>query len=336
MSMKIDFLKLILATAICESLSDPKSSEPQRVANLVYFIPNFFNSFFGTFQLPSGSKISCGGIFVHQSPYITYADKSGNSVTIEIGDLLVVKTHRHANGMETRSSLLLQAKRFKKKLPKLPRPRKQHYFYEKWPNFSYTNLQPSTPGNTRKVTGAPNILYQGAKYLFLKDAKPQPLLTQFLRCNQSQSNHLCDDDVVSTANPTPIRLSTYQCFICELRDLILGNAGRLFSYPPPSGNIDWDQVMADLIDNTWANPSNPILKASSNRSGARQQGNFFLTGDPGAISSRAIPKAASKFFISDFESGPPQVPDDISESPESGGISIIEFFVDEIEREIEG
>jgi hypothetical protein len=131
--------------------------EPNKVAQLTYRIPKEINQ---VTLNSKGYKLSAGGVFIHQRPYVFY----NTNKCVELGDLLLISTVIDSQG-PSRKAMLLQAKMFNE-LPAKPENQEQLELYNKWPQFQYKAkaLQAFNNGY-RKIEGLD--LHSSAKYLLL-------------------------------------------------------------------------------------------------------------------------------------------------------------------------
>jgi len=92
---------------------DPRVSEPQLIANLVKELPDHLNRI----TLESGRAIFAGGVFIHQKLFAACSDfPEEKPKSVELGDLLLIRTAMSKRVVVERRALLLQAK----KVAKLP------------------------------------------------------------------------------------------------------------------------------------------------------------------------------------------------------------------------
>ena len=122
-----------IGKSLSKALKDYSQHEPQLVANIVWHITNQLNRI--TFN--NGLEIQTGGIFVHQQPQVKCIDFPEDSPgSVEIGDLLFLRTEKRNGVVCSRSALLLQAKKIRS-IPASPDNKNQHHLYAKWPPFEY-------------------------------------------------------------------------------------------------------------------------------------------------------------------------------------------------------
>lgn len=317
----------IIEKTVYTALSDITKTEPHWVANLVFYLSDMVNNRLRKMFNDYGIQVKSGGIFVHQQPQVkcnNFPKKSPNAV--EIGDLLLIVTHKLSNGTLSRNALLLQVKRMRDWPPKTDNPN-QHHLYAYWPEFEYVRSTPALNGHKRLVTGP--HLYNGAKYLLIGGGIQElNLLRKMFDCQlcccfieYSESSE-CN---AVTAYPSKPHLSGFNYLTCELYNLLFGNAGRSFIYQPSNNNINWDQVITDLIDVT-------SHRISSYTKGPRGKGDLscFLVGD---ISSVLVGSRIETDLNESVERGdtPPQITESSEEDIESEnrGISIVEIYIDE-------
>jgi len=298
------------------ALQNPRQSEPQLVANMVHHIPRAMN---GMPQICGGRvSVKAGGVFVHQQPQVKcvgFPEPTPRSV--ELGDLLLIRSEKRRGTIQTRSALLLQAK--KASLPATPDNKNQHHLYANWPTFEYTRSTLALNGKKRHITGPD--LYAGCKYLLLGT---HPHRSFHHPCCCFPHSH----QPVSTAEPTWPELSRYACFVHELASFIISNAGRPFQLPPPKRTRNWDRVIEDLVGITGKRTSVYVKRASAGTTATRGQCFCFMSGCAweGAVLLQPTETAEGMFTT---DNGPPEVPaEDVDVGArDEGGISIVEFEV---------
>lgn len=311
-----------LGDAICNALHralhDHTKPEPQLVANLVFELPKQINMI-----TPTGTtKVRAGGIFVHAQPFVTcksFPDSIPKSV--EIGDLLLIRTLVKNNTVIERRALLLQAKKAKS-IPAVPDNENQWHLYERWPEFTYASKSVELTGKIRHIK-EPDM-YDAAKYWLLgseRHCHPHILHT----CLMSIFYNYPDVFGHYTAQPTRPDISRYRLFASEILDLLIGNAGKTFITPPPGTN-GWDQVIDDLI-NVTGKARSKLIAHSANQSGRSARGN-------GIFSFMTSAGQSSHYLVANGDGTensdrPPDVPNEWVQSDEDSGISIIEMIVEQ-------
>lgn len=305
-----------LASSLGRSLRDPAQSEPRLVANLVYQLPRAVNSF-GLFSSRTHA-VRAGGIFVHQQPQVVCKDYPDPSpASVEIGDLLLLRTEVRGAAIASRSALLLQAKKYKR-LPAKPDNKNQHHLYANWPSFTYTRATKKLNGKKRHIAGPD--LYSGSKYLLI-DSDTRGCMY----CPTPHSSNTCKGAM--TAHPTLPALNHYRCFLQEIFEFVLGDVGKSFRSPPQARTRGWDRVIEDLITVTANRATKYIVDTFFGGSSYRGQGLCFVTGHfSGEGSLRILPRDLIQQDT--LYDGPPEVPTEYYEDgPDGGGIPIIEFVV---------
>lgn len=313
---KIDYpdlrkLMRAISEAIDESIHEG-NDEPAKVAQLTYRIPKYIN---GLSINSNGYKLSSGGVFIHQKPYVTFpAIKYKKHV--ELGDLLLISTVIDGS-KTTRKALLLQAKMFDE-LPITPDNPDQHFLYNEWPEFHYIAKALNKAG--RKVAGFD--LHSSAKYLLLSEHGCFFDCLDFFERYFIDSKHSC---CTITAHPTE-PLSHHICFAEELLQFVLGDKGKEFQdgRTLPATEIGWSRVIDDLLENTSKSAKSHMKNASQGHNPTRGCGVFgnrlsFLT----------------DYVEPDFRLEPNDnelPPTDLPPRPENndedgGGISVIEFVL---------
>ncbi len=311
-----------LHSATRTALCGQNQSEPQLVANLVCGLPRAINAL--TFS--GGFTIKSGGVFVHGQPFVRCQNFPKTSpASVEIGDLLLVRTEIKNEEVAERRALLLQAKMLKS-LPATPDNANQHHLYANWPPFTYIRSGEILNAQERHITGLD--LYHASRYLLItKHACCRPWHAGW--CQLLYPGACCS----MTASPSHPRLSHYRCFVGEVLDFILGDAGKPFVIPPPpSRTKNWDRVIKDLTTATALRASSYIERASGSNTDARGQGILFALPSGTQLSSYGVtrdiwsnPSLAELTLSCD---SPPKDPGEWPEaSDDDGGISIIEFVV---------
>lgn len=314
-----------LAEAISDSLHNafkhPTFSEPQLVANLVWELPKQINKL-----RPSGkTKVSAGGVFVHARPLVTCTSFPKTSpASVEIGDLLLIRTLVVDKKVVERRALLLQAKKADS-IPAVPDNQNQWHLYEQWPQFTYAARSGRLKGQSRHVT-EPDM-YDAAKYLLI--GSQTSACHWSLRCIGWPFYLLPNwPDICyhHTAQPTKTEISRYRCFAGELLDFLVGNAGKVFIDPPPSVN-GWHQVIHDLIEETKQATSIFMGRATGQTGkSARGTGRLFMA-----------PNGHANFFLVADAKGtgdsndPPEGPNEWLQGNDGSGISVIEVIVEQSE-----
>ena len=298
------------------ALQNPRQSEPQLVANLVYHISRAVN---GLGPL-SGRRhtVKAGGIFVHQQPQVLCDDyPEPPPKSVEIGDLLLLRTEVRDSVVRSRSALLLQAKKYKT-LPVTPDNRNQYHLYATWPRFTYTRSTKKLNGKKRRIAGLD--LHSASKYLLL-GSNPQGCTN----CPLQYLPNACKGAM--TAQPTMPSLNHYRCFLQELFDFFMGDLGKSFQLPSQPRTRGWDRVMEDLITVTANRATKYIRDAFFEADPYRGQGLCFVTGhfsEEGAF--HRLPNSLIRQYL--LRDGPPEVPAEYyEEDPDGGGISTIEVVV---------
>lgn len=290
--------------AIYVSFNDFSKSEPQLIANLVWNLPKKVNET----ELSSHFSVKCGGVFVHGQPLVECPDfPDPTPKSVEIGDLLLIRTEIKRGILEDRRAMILQAKKIDS-FPSNPDNANQHHLYAHWPRFKYVRSGKLT-GKFRSVTGID--LYNGAKYL---------MLTECSVCFPCA----CDFNFCSiTSHPTIPQLSHHQSFKKELISFILGDTGKNFKSPSPKSN-GWDRVIKDLLDETSRRYS-VFMKRASKKSHKVQRGIqlMFFSGEP------AQGGGLHNFILETEDQEPPTNIGEnwIEGNDEFSGISTIEFVI---------
>jgi hypothetical protein len=297
------------------------SAEPQLVANLVWQLPHHINQI--KFRGPS--KISAGGVFVHARPFVTCDSfPKIKPKSVEIGDLLFIRTLVEKNVVVERRALLLQAKKVNR-VPKKPDNDNQWYLYERWPAFKYELRSGGLTGKSRHIN-EPDM-YEAAKYLLIGNgsfASPWHC-TCCMGCPFHWHHPRLKSCFHYTAQPTKPEISRYRCFVDELVSFIAGNAGKVFAKPKPRTR-GWDRVIHDLIAET-AKAKTIYAGRATGQSTSAMRGN-------GVLFYSFTGQSNFSFFGGDDDrvvnnsDEPPDVPNEWNDDYDGGGISIIEFAVE--------
>jgi len=318
-----DYHKLVNAVvhALSEAFKDPSKKEPQLVCNLVWYLPQWINGI----NFSRGYSVKSGGVFVHAQPFVkcdTFPDPVPASV--EIGDLLLLRTGTQHGAVIDRRALLLQAKKIHH-LPAKPDNKNQHHLYARWPSFEYVRSTAALNGKKRHVTGLD--IYNAAKYLLIGRDSLCCMNFPHCLCLYYFYTHSACENCVLTALPSEPKVSHYYCFIHELINFLLGDAGKTFLSPPRQRTRNWDRVIEDLTTVTARQVSIYMQRASSGATSTRGQNLAFCTGDfpkYSMLSRAGVPTNK----ISLGKNGPPEIPEEWPQDGDEGGISIIEFLVE--------
>lgn len=316
-------LRRILANGLGTALKTRSAYEPQLVANMVWEIPRSVNRWSSS----AGSRmhVRSGGIFVHQQPKVECIDfPERRPASVEIGDLLLIRQEVKRGEVQKRASLLLQAKKYAR-TPVSPDNPNQHHLYARWPEFKYTKAShKDLYGEVRHIEGSD--LYNGAKYLLIDKNHSYDPLDHNLWYPHGECGY------GMTAHPTQPDFTHYRCFLSELTDFIVGDAGKPFDQPV-TASMNWSRVMQDLIGVTAHQASTYFGSTHGQRKGPRGQ-LLFMCGEfteEGLLSETAYSRGASPMGSArDFEGmfdGPPQVPTERRIDDWDGGMPIIEFTV---------
>ena len=322
MCFSADDMRLIgdaIAAALLDAFKDPKLSEPQLVANLVRELPKHINSI----RLSGTTKVSAGGVFVHARPFVTCTSfPVAKPSSVEIGDLLLIRTLVVNNKVDERRALLLQAKKADS-IPATPDNQNQWHLYEQWPQFTYSPRSGRLTGKSRHIK-EPDM-YDAAKYLLIgTDAAARHWHRMCcVGWPFHRFYHWPEICVHQTAQPTKPEISRYRCFIGELVEFLAGNAGKVFD-KPASRTRGWNRVIYDLITET-AKAKTIFMGRAAQQSGKSVRGS-------GALSFMTPTKQSAHFLVADGNDAtnsniPPDVLNIWSQEEDGGGISIIEVVV---------
>ncbi|CDQ12148.1 conserved protein of unknown function [Acidithiobacillus ferrivorans] len=313
-----------VAGALFNAFKNPDLPEPQLVANLVWELPNEINKI----NLAGTAKVSAGGVFVHAQPFVACKSfPKTKPKSVEIGDLLLIRTLVEKKAVVERRALLLQAKK-SDSIPATPDNKNQWHLYEQWPSFTYAINSGLLKGKKRHIK-EPDM-YDAAKYLLIGQCVAP-----------SNCRHMCcvgwpchllykfHSDICChyTAQPTKPEISRYRCFAEEIVDFLAGNAGKVFIYPPQRPRLNgWHKVIRDLIDET-AKAKSVLIGRAAGVSGKKERGNGTL--------SFMISTTQSPYYLvvdgngtANSDTTPPKVPRDWSQGDDGRGISIIEVIVE--------
>lgn len=314
----------IIHNAILSSFSsrnkNNKSKEPELIASFMFKLIKNINKI-------NPSIIRAGGVFVHASPLVSCKNfPSPKPTSVELGDLLLIKTEICKLKHNKYSALLLQAKKTKF-LPCSPDNKNQYYLYSNWPKFTYKKVNRLQPGNKKKslLKETRNIncknIYKGTKYLLIDTSQggwvPSANI-QYIHCTSCVP--ACYP-IAITAIATHTGLSNYEPFGCELVKFLLGNGGKNFKKNPAPTSRNWDRVIDDLLQNT-AKSISSFTSSCPNNGGNIKRGNGYLyLSDVGNLNT-----SSSLLLSSGIINRPPQN-DGLFRDKRSHGISIIEFVI---------
>ena len=311
-----------VSCALSNAFKNPNQSEPQLVANLVFEFPREINKV----QLSGKTKITAGGVFVHARPFVACKSFPNPSpASVEIGDLLLVRTLAVNGKVAEKRALLLQAKKANS-IPAVPDNKNQWHLYEQWPGFTYADRSGGLKGKRRHIK-EPDM-YDAAKYLLIgSNAVASPAhCIQCFGWPFHRHHHWPDFCLHYTAQPTTPEISRYKCFTGELIEFITGNAGKVFAKPKPRTR-GWERIIQDLIDETAKSKTIYAGRAGGQTTSA-MRGNGALFFSLAGQSSFSLFGANNNGAANNFDS-PPNVPAEWSGDNNGGGISIIEFVVNQ-------
>lgn len=312
-----------ITDAVESSLINRGLSEPYLVARLVKDIPNAINNDIAPLFRQNGCDVSAYGVFVHQQPQVktnSYPDPT--PAAVEIGDLLLIHTNIDARGNTKRFALLLQAKKVSK-IPAKPDNKNQLHLYLNWPAFEYVR-SPGLNGLRRQISG-PNY-YSGARYLVLRGQGGSKAFTQ-LNCANNRTCLSCPGFSAATAKPQTPYLTNHNCFSGDIYGMLFGTEGREFQLPPAQGCIDWDQVIADILNAT----AHRIRREMGGPRGYGQDVYAYGRTQRSSLGENVLP------FINEYgstDSPPPNRPlIDYERDELPSGMPIIEIVTQEFEQD---
>lgn len=311
-----------VAAALSNAFKNLKQTEPQLVANLVFEFPREINKI----KLSGTKKLTAGGVFVHSRPFVTCKSfPNSTPASVEIGDLLLIRTLIVNSKVAEKRALLLQAKKTNG-ISTVPDNPNQWHLYEQWPAFTYAPRSGGLTGKPRHIK-EPDM-YEAAKYLLIGQGSVTRgrhctcCIDWTLRWHRRWPN-IC---LYHTAQPTTPEISRFRCFAGELVEFLEGYAGKVFAKPKPRTR-GWDRVIQDLIDET-AKAKTIYAGRAAGQSTSAMRGNGALSCSLADQSSFSLFRGGSDGEASNFDE-PPNVPDEWSGDSDGGGISIIEFVVNQ-------
>jgi hypothetical protein len=221
--------------------------------------------------------------------------------------------------------MLFQAKIFKN-LPVKPDNPDQYHLYAYWPPFEYTRS--SKLNRAQRHIFGPDI-HGGTKYLLIRksdDVHGDEYCCSLFGCCSCMP-YLRRNCLLS-AQPTPTALSHYRCFVSELIEFILGDAGKAFK-TPHANDKNWNRVIKDLTDETGACAS-VFMGHASGCPAIDRRGNTLVF-SRGSRDGLSFLSEDSWDAIADRNEAPPEVPANRSsdDDDERSGISIISFVVND-------
>jgi len=310
-----------VANALSNAFKHPRQSEPQLVANLVFEFPKQINKV----KLSGTTKVTAGGIFVHSRPFVACKSfPTSSPASVEIGDLLLIRTLVVNGKVAEKRALLLQAKKTDN-IPVIPDNKNQWHLYEQWPGFTYAARSGGLTGKPRHIKESD--MYEAAKYLLINtgSAAHGPY---FACCCWPFHWHRHWPEIClhHTAQPTTPEISRYRCFAGELVQFLAGNAGKVFAEPKPRSR-GWDRVIQDLIDET-AKAKTIYAGRAAGQSTSAMRGNGVLFCSLAGQSSFSLFGGGDDGAANNFEEQP-NVPAEWNGDDDGGGISIIEFVVEQ-------
>jgi len=297
------------------ALYNPMDSEPDLIAKLVKELPNALNQV----TLAPGNNLLTGGVFIHNQPKVTCANFPDPSpASVELGDLLLIRTGVHNGKVYDRRAILLQAKKTGS-IPVKSVEANQHHLYAQWPTFTYVRSGPHLNGEKRNIASPDQ--YAGSKYFFIgthpASACCRNPVVHFYAPRKNCQLHMAD--------PTWPSLSAYRCFYQELLNFIIGNTGRAYTGPPPANSQGWDQLIDDLLKRIAIRSSKHSQRAGT-ASGQRGHGLFFRSGNLDSKSALAEYLPANNLMQGSIDI-PPDNSSEVTSDDDDGGIPIMEFVV---------
>lgn len=206
-------------------------TEPDVVAMLVtQAAPRFVGTLRPVLQA-HGIALRLTAVFCHGRPEVQHG---GNHC--ELGDVLFVHFHNDAAGTTFRNSLLLQAKMSSRPTHTVgASDLHQLGLYTRWGGFTYRRTT-RLNGQSRQVT--PAVAHPGAQYLLIDDRGPMDPASGLTGAPGTYA--------MGTAHAQRhllIRASLGHALV----ELMCGSDGRVFA-DRPAAQVDWDQVVWDLLD----------------------------------------------------------------------------------------
>ena len=320
-------LKRAIYDALFRALCNPSQTEPQLVANLVWQLPCHLNKI-RLIDDPK-TKVSAGGVFVHAQPYVTCSSfPKTKPESVEIGDLLLIRTLVQSKAVVERRALLLQAKKVDD-IPAVPDNPNQWHLYERWSEFTYAPRSVGLTGQKRHIK-EPDM-YNAAKYLLLDRHQHMCHSCKGWDCyhcrNHSIRKHY-------TAQPTSPDISNYRVFADEILDFLISKAGKRFIDPAPFTK-GWDQVICDLTKMTANAKTKYMGRAATGQEKKFPRGNgtlCFMRSAGQSSSHDSYYLVANSNDATDSDQLPeasPEVPDEWGQDDEGSGISTIEVIVEQ-------
>lgn len=315
--------------AIADSFHDTSLSEPNIVARFMCEIVQRVNSI-------QPLNVRAGGVFVHASPLVSCGDfPSETPASVELGDLLLIRSELISGERTKQAALLLQAKKTDL-LPCVPDNKNQYHLYSNWPTFTYTRVgrhgqnQGQNPLVGKRRTIRCNDISYGTKYLLINNSDTRG--GDFSCCTSHCCCLLSDAcDIAATAIASTDGLSHYECFAHELLRFILGFGGKPFTLPAEPWSRNWNRVMEDLLTNVANLTSNFTGRADQEANRARGRGVTIFTDNLDARScliSSGVPSGNSN-------DEPPRNAEHFHADGEPSGIAVLEFVVSHEERQRE-
>ncbi len=212
--------------------------EPDFVASLVKLGVQEIKQILDQIFQGSGVQITTTGVFCHQSPMVKF-HHGFRFFRCELGDLLIVHTHKDQAQCIQRNALLLQAKMTapaanSHKISASEKP--QLVLYQHWPTFSYDgghfHEQRRSVTPTQRPSGAQYLLIDSDQQFSMRVPLPNrhPMAIS-LAARQLYLNHSFGDVLVD--------------FLLMSRDRC--RTGRRFS--GKAGAAGWSKVVWDLMTN---------------------------------------------------------------------------------------
>ena len=117
------------------------SNEPTAVAAVTWVAMPDIVAQWRPVLRPLGFKIALHSVFCHQSPQVSFLDRSGKTQRCELADLLIVVDETASGAIQDRRAVFVQAKMFSASgvISISTASRDQLELYELWPSFSFVS-----------------------------------------------------------------------------------------------------------------------------------------------------------------------------------------------------
>ena len=262
-----------------------KPEEPDFVSALT---DDFVTSMNGLIKSMNGlvKGVLFGGIFIHQSPYVNFKDRTGTPKSCEQGDMLII-CHKRVDNLDWYNAALLQWKGSDKPTIKLKSSeRKQLELYQNWPTFYIKRKKITKTYDIKPKTVTPGAQY-GIFFTSKKTKMYVDMPASILNVNSDFTFGRFVWNMINWETGRPIdpdRTSNDE-WSNLIWDLISNSINAHFNRKR-IGKAECDRVNGDFFDRFFpkGNKGSRLDAILSDVGGSGGSGDVASDGDDGAIS----------------------------------------------------